>query len=120
MHRFIRYCVVGAMATATHYALLVAAVALAGWPAWIGAGTGAVVGAQVAYLGNSRYTFTGPACGRTAWWRFQATAGIGALASMAVVGAAVGSGWHYLVAQVLATAVALWLTFAVNRHWAFA
>lgn len=120
MQRFIRYCAVGAAATATHYGLLVAAVAWAGWPAWVGAGVGAVVGAQVAYLGNSRYTFAGAARGQAAWWRFQVTAVIGALVSMAVVAVAVWLGWHYLAGQLLATALSLLLTFGVNRRWTFA
>lgn len=120
MHRFIRYCAVGAAATATHYGLLAAAVALAGWPAWVGAGVGAMVGAQVAYFGNSRCTFAGAARGRAAWWRFQVTAVIGAVVSMAVVATTVWAGGHYLAGQVLATGLALLLTFGVNRHWTFA
>jgi putative flippase GtrA len=120
MNRFLRYCAVGALATAVHYALLVAGVALAGWPAWVCAGIGAIVGAQVAFVGNSRYTFSGAARGAAPWIRFQATAVIGSLVSMAVVAAAVRLGWHYLLGQVLATGLALLLTFGINRRWTFA
>ena len=119
MNRFIRYCAVGAVATAAHYALLVAGVALAGWPAWLCAGAGAIVGAQVAYAGNSRYTFAGRGRSLAAWWRFQATAVVGALVSMAVVASAVTLGWHYLMGQVLATGLALLLTFGINKRWTF-
>ena len=119
MNRFIRYCAVGGVATAAHYALLVAGVALVAWPAWLCAGIGAIVGAQVAYAGNRQYTFAGPAHRPAAWWRFQATAVIGALVSMAVVASAVKLGWHYLLGQVLATGLALLLTFGINRRWTF-
>jgi putative flippase GtrA len=39
---------------------------------------------------------------------------------MAVVAAGVALGAHYLLAQAVATALVLLLTFAVNRAWAFA
>ena len=57
MRHFLRYSTVGAFATATHYLMLVAAVELADWPAYLGSGVGAVVGAQVAYAGNRWFTF---------------------------------------------------------------
>ena len=107
MPRLLRYATVGAVATAVHYLLLAACVELGGWPAFLASGFGAVVGAQVAYvLGRS-------------WLRFQGTAIVGALFGMAVVALAVHLGWHYLLAQVLATALALLLTFAINRRWTF-
>jgi putative flippase GtrA len=90
-----------------------------GWPAWLGAGLGAVVGAQVAYAGNRRWTFAHRGRIATSWPRFQATALLGALAGMAIVAAGVRLGLHYLLAQVIATGAGLLLTFAVNRRWTF-
>jgi putative flippase GtrA len=119
MRRFIRYGTVGALATATHYALLVLVVEAFGWPAWLGSGLGAVVGAQVAYAGNRRWTFGHRGRVAASWPRFQATALLGALAGMAIVAAGVRLGLHYLLAQVVATGAGLLLTFAVNRRWTF-
>jgi putative flippase GtrA len=35
------------------------------------------------------------------------------------VALAVRVGWHYLLAQMLATGLALLLTYFINRHWTF-
>ena len=47
MRSLLAYSLVGAFATAVHYALLVLCVEAAGWPAYAASGFGAVVGAQV-------------------------------------------------------------------------
>jgi len=120
VNRLMRYCAVGAIATTVHYGVLVAGVALAGWPAWICGGLGAVIGAQTAYIGNRWYTFAREARGAGTWLRFQVTAVVGASVSMAIVAAAVALGWHYLVGQVLATGLTVLLTFGINRRWTFA
>jgi putative flippase GtrA len=120
MRHFIRYATVGAIATAVHYLVLIACVEWGHWPAFIASGTGAVVGAQVAYAGNRWFTFAHTGALRASWPRFQATALIGALISMAVVAVGVRIGLHYLLAQIVATLLGLVLTFAVNRAWTFA
>lgn len=120
MDRFLRYCAVGGVATLVHYGLLVAGMALTGGPAWLWAGIGALAGAQVAFLGNHRFTFAGTARRAAPWLRFQATAAMGMLLNMAVVGLAVRLGWHYLQAQVLATGLTVVVTFGINRRWTFA
>lgn len=119
MQRFIRYTAVGALATAVHYLVLVLWVEAAGWPAYLGSGAGAVVGAQVAYLGNRRYTFAHAGPIGASWLKFQSTAALGALLGMAVVAAGVHLGLYYLLAQVLATGLGLALTFTINRIWSF-
>ncbi|HWH83955.1 MAG TPA: GtrA family protein [Burkholderiaceae bacterium] len=119
MQRFVRYSLVGVLATAAHYLVLVLCVELAHWPAAFGSGAGAVVGAQVAYAGNRWFTFAHRGEMRASWPRFQATALLGALLGMAIVGLGVRLGVHYLVAQVVATLAGLMLTFAVNRAWTF-
>jgi putative flippase GtrA len=120
MRHFIRYASVGAIATAAHYLVLIACVEWGHWPAFIASGAGAVVGAQVAYAGNRWFTFAHTGAMRASWPRFQATALIGTLISMAVVALGVRIGLHYLLAQVVATLLSLVLTFAVNRAWTFA
>lgn len=117
--RLWRYAAVGGVATATHYATLVLAVEAGGWPAWLASGVGASVGAQVAYLGNRRYTFDHRGVVSASWPRFMATAALGALLGMAVVAVGVRLGVWYLVAQAVATLVGLVATFAINRRWTF-
>jgi putative flippase GtrA len=117
--RLLRYGVVGALATAAHYTLLVIAVEGWHWPAWCGSGAGAVLGAQLAYAGNRWFTFGHRGAIGASWPRFQATAALGAGAGMAIVAGGVHLGLHYLEAQVLATLAAMLLTYAVNRRWTF-
>ena len=117
--QFTRYGAVGAVATAAHYLLLVLCVEVLQWPAWWASGVGAVAGAQVAYLGNRRFTFARGASVRVSWPRFQLVALAGALLGMAVVALAVWAGLHYLLAQCIATGLSLLLTFAINRWWTF-
>ena len=119
MRHFVLYTAVGAVATAVHYALLVLCVELFAWPAWLASGFGAVVGAQLAYLGNRRFTFAHRGDVRASWPRFQATALLGAVLGMAVVGTAVWCGLHYVLAQLIATGLSLVLTFGINRFWTF-
>jgi len=117
---FLRYAAVGAVATGAHWALLVALVEAAGTVPWLASGAGAVLGAQVAFVANRHYTFAHAGAVGPAWWRFMGAATLGALAGMAIVAGGTAAGLHYLVAQALATASALVLTYAVNRRWTFA
>jgi putative flippase GtrA len=119
MTPFARYLGVGALATAVHYGLLVLLVERFGWLAWLGAGAGAVVGAQVAYLGNRWLTFDHRGAVARSWVRFQLTAVAGAVLGMVLVGAAERLGLHYLLGQVVATVLATLLTYAINRRWTF-
>ena len=119
MQRFVRYTLVGAIATAVHYGLLASAVELLHWPAFIASGFGAVVGAQVAFFGNRWFTFAHAGHVMRAWLKFMSTALFGAAVGMLVVGIGVQLGVHYLAAQVIATLLSLVLTFAINRAWTF-
>jgi putative flippase GtrA len=116
----LRYAAVGAVATLAHYALLALLVELAGWPAPLAAGAGAALGAQVGFVGNRWFTFGHQGRWLPAWWRFQLTALLGGLTSMAVVAAGTVLGLHYLLAQAAATLLVLVLTYAINKRWAFA
>lgn len=119
MRHLLRYGLVGALATAVHYLVLIGCVEGAHWPAWLASGSGAVVGAQVAYAGNRWFTFAHTGAVSASWPRFQATAVLGALMGMAIVALGVWLGLYYLFAQMLATGLGLLLTFAINRHWTF-
>ncbi len=120
MARLLKYALIGTLATATHYTLLAAAVELADWRPALAAGVGAAVGAQVAFLGNRWFTFAHRGPCWASWWRFQGAALIGVGASSALVALGGVVGVHYMLAQIVATLLATWLTFAINRRWAFA
>jgi putative flippase GtrA len=119
MRAFVTYTLVGALATATHYALLVFCVEVARWPAVAASGFGAMIGAQVAYLGNRSVTFRHRGALGPSWLKFQATGALGAAIGMALVALGGSLGVHYLLAQALATLLVLGLTFAINRRWTF-
>ena len=119
MKRFLRYTGIGALATAAHYAAMVALVEWAHLPAWMASGLGACIGAQIAFLGNRRFTFDHQGEAWPAWLKFMGTAALGALLGMAIVAWGVAAGAHYLAAQALATLCSLLVTYAVNRRWTF-
>lgn len=117
---FLPYLLVGAAATAVHYAVLAALTESASTSAGAAAGVGAICGALVAYLLNRRLTFQTAAPHRRVAPRFFLVAVVGAAVSSVIVG--LGStitAWHYLTWQVVATAAALFLTYALNRRWTF-
>lgn len=115
----LRYASVGGLATVAHWALLAALVEWMGTAPWLASGCGALLGAQVAFVGNRRYTFGHAGPWWPAWWRFMGTAALGGGVGMAIVAAGVALGAHYLLAQAVATVAGLLLTFAVNRVWTF-
>ncbi len=114
-----RFLIVGGIATAVHYALLMALVhvGVAPVPA---SSAGFVLGAIVNYALNRRFTFASARRHREAVPRFAATA----LAGLAINGALMwlfttAGAPHYLIAQAGATIGTLAWNFAVNRLWTF-
>ncbi|MEI8267514.1 MAG: GtrA family protein [Betaproteobacteria bacterium] len=114
-----RYTGVGVLAVAAHLGVLALSVEFFGVPPGWGSAAGAVVGAQVAFFGNRRYTFghLGPMW--SAWWRFQITALAGGALGACLVGVTTARGLHWLPAQVIATGLVLLVTFTVNLRWTF-
>lgn len=120
-HAFSRYLRVGLLATAIHYALLVALVELADAAVTPSAAVGAACGALAAYAGNRRFTFPGGASHGRALPRFLAVATLGAAANGAIVWTGTKVlGMHYLAAQVVVTSIVVWSGFVLNRRWSFA
>ena len=119
---FLRYFLAGGMATAVHYAVLLALVELAGMPPAPSAVIGALCGAVAAYAINRSITFTAStASHQQALPRFMLIAAAGAaLNGVLVWGGVQWLAWHYLVAQALATVLVLGLTYRLNRSWTFA
>jgi putative flippase GtrA len=86
----LRYAAVGAVATLAHYALLWWLVEHVHWWPALAAGAGAALGAQLGFVGNRSFTFQHRGPWLPAWWRFQLTALLGGVTSMAVVAAGAG------------------------------
>jgi len=112
---FLRFAAVGAVATAAHYAVLVALAELAGFDPVTATVCGFGVGAVVSYTLNRIYTFSvRPAYGR-GLAKFLVVVGIGAVLNAAIVALFIRVGLHYMIAQVIATCVVLIWNFAGAR-----
>ena len=118
---FVRYALIGGIATSIHYASLLALVQWIDLPAAHSATLAALCGALVTYLGNRVFTFSSRTEHRHALPRFLFVAALAAgLNGLIVWGGTRGLNWHYLMAQVCASMVILGLTYRINRAWTFA
>jgi putative flippase GtrA len=119
---FFRYILAGGVATAVHYALLLALVEVVGWAPAPSAMLGASTGAVVSYLINRELAFSDTSARhQDALPRFLLVALAGAAMNGALVwGGSHLLGMHYLAAQAVATVVVLGVTFKLNRSWTFA
>lgn len=117
---FGRYLVIGLAATGVHYLVLYLLVERFGFAPPLSAAAGALCGALVAYAGNWRFTFARSAAHAQALPRFLAVAGWGALANGLIVWAGTSYlGLHYFLAQIVASATVVLMTFQINRAWSF-
>lgn len=117
--RFVRFALVGGVATAIQYAILVLLVlgfSVAPTPA---SSVGFVLSAIVNYLLNYRYTFRSNRAHGPAAAKFGLLAGSGLLINAAIMHLLVGASVHYLLAQICATAVVLLWNFIGNSLWTF-
>lgn len=114
-----RFVLVGGVATAIQYALLVILVRGFGMAPTPASSIGFALSAAVNYLLNYRFTFRSNRPHGPAAARFAALAGAGLLINAAVMHVLVGVGLHYLLAQVCATGVVLFWNFIGNSFWTF-
>lgn len=118
--RFLGYTFVGAIGTVVHYSVLVAGVDELGLAPVVASSLGAVAGAVTNYILNYRFTFRSRKAHSDAMLKFMFVAAAGVVVNGLVVDACLRlDGVHYLVAQVIATAVVLVLGYIANRHWTF-
>lgn len=118
--RFLSFAMVGAIATAVQYAVLALLVELAGWRPAAASALGFCVSVGVNYGLNHRLTFGGRADHRQAAMRFALVAAVGlGINTGVMLSLAPVPRVHYLLAQVLATALALAWNFAASHLWAF-
>ena len=117
---FTMYIVSGFASVATHYAFAIFAVEVLGWRALFATSAGYMVGAITKYVMNYFLAFESVAPHLKAIPRFA----VMLLAMFAVNGAIFWAlhehyALHYMVAQVITTAVLVPVGYVVNRWWVF-
>jgi putative flippase GtrA len=119
LSRFVRFSLVGGVATAIQYALLILLVRgfrMAPTPA---SSIGFVLSAVANYLLNYRFTFQSDRPHGPAAAKFGVLAGAGLLINAAIMHVMIGAGVQYLIAQICATGVVLFWNFLGNSFWTF-
>jgi putative flippase GtrA len=118
--QFLRFATVGGVATAIHYLILVVLVHATNMDAVWASSIGFIVSAVCNYLLNYRFTFKSNVEHRGAIFKFFLVAGVGLLLNSLVMQVSTEyAGMHYLLAQLLATALVLIWNFTGNRLWTF-
>ncbi|WP_426167369.1 GtrA family protein [Pseudoduganella sp. R-34] len=114
-----RYAVIGAVGTGLHYLLLVGLVQGFGTNSGLAAMAGATAGALCNYQLNRRFNFRSTRPHREALPRFLMMAAVGIFLNGLIVGLLHAAGWHYLLAQVFATALILLINYQASKSWIF-
>jgi len=115
----LRFAIVGAVATGIQYAILIALVRGAVTGPTLGSSIGFVISAGANYALNYRFTFRSRRSHLPAILKFLALAGAGLLINAGLMRLLTLLGWHYLLAQLCATAVVLMWNFLGNSLWTF-
>lgn len=119
LSRLFRYIVVGGIATAIQYAILILLVRGVGMAPTPASSIGFVLSAGVNYLLNYRFTFQSNRPHGPAAAKFAVLAGTGLLINAAIMHLMTGAGAQYLIAQACATSVVLFFGFISNTIWTF-
>lgn len=116
---FLRFAMVGALATAVHYSVLIALTELGGVGPVFSTICGFFAGALVSYVLNRRYTFANKPQFGKGLAKYLLVIAIGAVINAGIVAAFVGSGVHYMIGQVIATGIVLIWNFGAARAFVF-
>jgi len=120
IRQFLRFAMVGVLATLTTYVVLIALVEGLGFDAVWASAWGYLSGAILNYLLNYYYTFGSSRRHAAALSRFALIILAGFLLNTAIMyGAVTVFAIHYLLAQLLAVTVVLLWSFLANRYWTF-
>ena len=118
--RFLRFAGAGAIGTVAHYLVLYILVDLFGVNAVAASSAGYIVGAVTNYLLNYYFTFRSDKPHIATALKFFAVAVAGFFLNAGATWLFTEmTGLHYLVAQLMATALILLWNFAVNDRWTF-
>ena len=117
---FSRFALVGGIATAAQYLILIALVDLLGWGAVFASALGYAASTLLNYALNRSFTFASQRAHLAALPRFLLVAASGLAMNTGLMWVfTVGAGLYYLLAQVLATGIVLVWNFVLNSHWTF-
>ena len=118
--QFIRFLMVGALATTIQYLILILLVRSLSFDAVIASGIGFIIAAITNYHINYHFTFHSNRRHHEAATRFFIVAMLGVLLNSLVMSIAIGLLYlHYLFAQTLATVCVLFWNFTLSRLWTF-
>lgn len=119
-HRFFRFLLAGACATAVQYVLLILFVELFALPVVLAATISYTLSALVNYTINYRFTYHSTQSHHQTLPRFMLVAGCGlALNALLVTILHHWLAWHYLWAQIVSTVLVLLWNFLANTFWSF-
>jgi putative flippase GtrA len=116
---FPRFIAVGATATALQYAILLLTVELGGMSPTPASSLGFVISAVFNYLANKHVTFETDTPNTIAGPRFVAMVLLGLIVTSLCMRTLTSFGVHYLLAQVLTTALVLTINFRLASRWVF-
>jgi putative flippase GtrA len=117
--QFSSFLAIGVATTAVHYAVLIALVeALAISPVWATT-AGFLAAVLLSYLLNRRYTFDELPAFRTGLLKYLATASVGLVLNAGTMALLTKWGLHYVLAQLIASGVALVWNFSAARFVVF-
>lgn len=117
--QFLRFALVGSMATLLQYAVLYALVQLARADPVVASAIGYTLSAVANYALNYSYTFDSNASHGSAAVKFMTIALLGLALNSLVMKWLIYCGLHYLAAQIVATVTVLCWNFAGGRYWTF-
>lgn len=119
--QFLKFSLVGVAATLTTYFVLVLLVEVLHQAAVPASVLGYLAGAAVNYVLNYRFTFSSTQAHQVAIPRYMTVMAVGFALNVIIMYVAVSRlAIHYLLAQLVAVAIVLVWSFALNRRWAFA
>ena len=118
--QFIRFALIGGLATGMQYAILIFLVQAQIAGAVLASGIGFAISALANYALNRRFTFHSSRAHAEALPRFTAVAVAGLVINTSLIWLFhVPIALHYLAAQILATCGTLLWNFTLNRVWTF-
>jgi putative flippase GtrA len=118
--QFSSFVLVGVIATAAHYLVLISLKELAHWDVIPATLSGYCVGGTISYVLNRRHVFDSDRSHAEAGWRFATVAGVGFFLTAGLMYLfVVAWGAPYLSAQVVTTGLVMFWSFAANRYWTF-
>lgn len=116
--RFVKFLGAGAIATALHYATLIALVSF-GAPALPASAAGSIVGLLAHYFISSRWVFVRAPAEHTAFVRFILVSALAFLLNSLLMWAGLALGMHYLIAQIISTLLVMLFNYVLHANWTF-